>query len=68
MLAVCISIAGVILIGYSEGFGSFGVIGILLAAASAICSAFYRVSILHSVGFTVNNITIILNHKILHKS
>ncbi|EDV20249.1 uncharacterized protein TRIADDRAFT_61240 [Trichoplax adhaerens] len=43
MLAVCTAIAGVILIAYSEGFGSYGSVGIVLATANAICSAFYRV-------------------------
>lgn len=43
MLAVTLSIGGVVLIAYSEGFGSFGAIGILLAGGNAISAAIYRV-------------------------
>ena len=59
MLAVGFSIGGVVLIVYSEGFGSFGAIGILLAAGNAITAAVYRVIymlnlvVLHSVVYTV---------------
>ncbi|EDV20250.1 uncharacterized protein TRIADDRAFT_61242 [Trichoplax adhaerens] len=43
MLAVLTSVAGVILIAYSEGFGSYGSIGIALATGNAIFSSFFRV-------------------------
>ena len=42
--AVLISVAGVVVITYSEGFGSFGALGITLAVGSACCAALYRVN------------------------
>ncbi|EDV20665.1 uncharacterized protein TRIADDRAFT_31642 [Trichoplax adhaerens] len=42
-LAVLLSIGGVVLVAYSEGLGSFKTIGVLLATASALFAAFFRI-------------------------
>ncbi|EDV28914.1 uncharacterized protein TRIADDRAFT_52260 [Trichoplax adhaerens] len=42
-LAVLMSVAGVVVIAYSEGFGSFGAIGVILVSGSAAFAAVYRV-------------------------
>ena len=43
-LAVCLSITGVVLFAYADGFGSFEAIGIVLAALFSLVAAFFRVS------------------------
>ncbi|EDV20667.1 uncharacterized protein TRIADDRAFT_31648, partial [Trichoplax adhaerens] len=43
MLAVLLSIVGVVLVAYSEGLGSFAALGVLLTAVSALFAAFFRV-------------------------
>ncbi|EDV29644.1 uncharacterized protein TRIADDRAFT_3933, partial [Trichoplax adhaerens] len=48
--AVILSIIGVVLFAYSDGFGTFAIIGVVLAVACSVISAFYRVFVKLIIG------------------
>ncbi|EDV29645.1 uncharacterized protein TRIADDRAFT_52255 [Trichoplax adhaerens] len=48
--AVILSIIGVVLFAYSDGFGTFAIIGVVLAVTCSVISAFYRVFVKLIIG------------------